>query len=220
MKQQYFGLICITLGSALILMLLFVAVVQKSDQQQQDTEQLFVLPKRMGAPDVLTLPLAYGKDLNSGLWGFERILREKNLILGGNYQQICQSQGAITQQLSFWFNAPALFAKQNPTKDVYLLAASQVTQDFLHHHFVMDAVLTFADGIKLVRQEVSITLTKKSERYELVVRSKEGRFGAFKPKNPNTWLAQKRVQLKQQPLLQQGADSEKKIIAFRLGACN
>lgn len=219
MKQKHLGLIFITLGLVLILFLLFFVHAQKAEKNQY-TSTGFVVPNRMNSPDFMVLPLEYSQGLNSGLWGFERILRDKSLITGGNYQQICQSQGSMLKQLSFWLNAPYSFAKQNPTKEVFSIAPSTLTQDGFSHHFVMDEVTNFPDGIKLTRQEVKIELSKAKDQYQLVISSKDGRFSAYKPINPNTWLEEKRTQLKQRPLLQDGSDSEKKIIAFRLGDCS
>lgn len=219
MKQKHLGLILVILGLVLILFLLFFVFAQKVEKKQY-TPADFVMPNRMNSPDFTVLPLEYSQGLNSGLWGFERILRDKSLITGGNYQQICQFQGSMLKELSFWLNAPYFFAKKYPTKEVFSIAPSTLTQDGFSHHFVMDEIITFPNGIKLIRQEVKIELSKAKDQYQLVISSKDGRFSAFKPINPNTWLEEKRAQLKQKPLLQDGYDSEKKIIAFRLGDCN
>ena len=219
MKQKYLGLVLVASGLILILGLLVWAAQQKSVDKSYISSP-FYPPQKLNPPDYMVLPLEYGKGLNSGLWGFERILREKNVITGGNYQQICQSQGSILKQLGFWLNAPYTFATQHPDKEVFVIRPSILSQEGFSHHFALDKIMPFPNGIKLVREEVKIEMTKENEQYQLIINTKEGHFSAYKPVNPNTWLEQKRAELKQKPLLSHVSDNERKIIAFRLGDCS
>lgn len=162
----------------------------------------------------------YLESLNEGLWGFERIYRRNNRIVSGKYSQLCQTKGAIAQQVHFWLNAPYLFLEKNPNENFVTVRASQVSANKIVHHFALESLQATKSGLRFKRHEVQIIWMQKEDQHELYIRQAYASFGAYHPQSPIVWLTQIRKDLNDKPLIDRKNYNEQKLIAFKMEACN
>ncbi|WP_434777568.1 hypothetical protein [Neisseria sp. Ec49-e6-T10] len=220
MSTRHLGIMLISIGAVLCLCLLVLYFWRPQPENVSYQQLIKSITQNDAQPQLIHLPsLEYHQALNSGLWGFERILRKNNKITEGKYQQLCQDGGKILKQLNFWLNAPYHFKKKYPTETLVMIRPSVVTHDKITHHFALDKISSSKSGLSLKRHEVKIEWAQEQNLYSLTIQQSERIFSAYNPSKPNVWLNKLRHDLYQHPLTEQFIENEQKMIAFRLGDC-
>ncbi len=221
MTTRNFGLLFCTIGTIFIINLFFLYFWRDTPQTVDTQKLLDAIVQKDNKPYELVFPtLDYHKNLNEGLWGFERIARQNKRITEGKYTQLCQNTNQIMQQTRFWLNAPFTFMQQYPDNNYVTVRASHIDQNKIQHHFALENLKQTPTGLMLNRHEVQILWSQKEDQYELVIRQAYGNFSTHYTKDPLGWLKKIRVNLAAHPLIEQGYYSEQKMIAFRLEDCN